>query len=382
MKFVPGRCGVACLAVCLVVSVLVPPAAAAGNPTAKVTADMSGASTRVVVTLGQAVASSITTSPSKVEIVFAAVVDVTPSDGKVDDSILKGWQSRGDRTLVLLVTPAYKGYESFELRNPTRLVLDLRGERPSKAEPAPSVGKGARGRPVIVIDPGHGGVETGATGPSGTQEKDLALDLARRLKIALEKEAGASVVLTRDEDRLVSLDERAAIANHNRAELFLSVHLNASKRRGAVGAETYFLAPESTDDEARTLAALENRASGVGEAPAAQQREGDRSLDLILWDLAQNQYLAESGRLAESVQKELNVLAGTKDRGVRQAPFRVLMGATMPAILVEAGFVTNPEEEARFKDPAYLDRVVDAVVRAVQGYLAGRKRLDDPGAGH
>jgi N-acetylmuramoyl-L-alanine amidase len=382
MKFVPGRCGVACLAVCLVVSVLVPPAAAAGNPTAKVTADMSGASTRVVVTLGQAVASSITTSPSKVEIVFAVAVDVTPSDGKVDDSILKGWQSRGDRTLVLLVTPAYKGYESFELRNPTRLVLDLRGERPSKAEPAPSVGKGARGRPVIVIDPGHGGVETGATGPSGTQEKDLALDLARRLKIALEREAGASVVLTRDEDRLVSLDERAAIANHNRAELFLSVHLNASKRRGAVGAETYFLAPESTDDEARTLAALENRASGVGEAPAAQQREGDRSLDLILWDLAQNQYLAESGRLAESVQKELNVLAGTKDRGVRQAPFRVLMGATMPAILVEAGFVTNPEEEARFKDPAYLDRVVDAVVRAVQGYLAGRKRLDDPGAGH
>ncbi len=381
MRSVTERCGASCLCVLLVASATVLPAASAGNPTARVTADTSGASTRVVVTLGQAVASSITASPSKVEIAFSAAVDVTPSDGKVDDSILRGWQARGDRTLVLLVTPAYKGYESFELRNPTRLVLDLRGERPSKVESAPSVGKGARGRPVIVIDPGHGGVETGATGPSGTLEKDLALALARRLKIALEREAGASVVLTRDEDRLVSLDERAAIANHNRAELFLSVHLNASKRRGAVGAETYFLAPESTDDEARTLAALENRASGVGDASPAQQREGDRSLDLILWDLAQNQYLAESGRLAESVQRELNVLAGTKDRGVRQAPFRVLMGATMPAILVEAGFVTNPEEEARLKDPAYLDRVVDAVVRAVQGYLAGRKRLDDPGAG-
>jgi N-acetylmuramoyl-L-alanine amidase len=233
---------------------------------------------------------------------------------------------------------------------------------------------------TIVIDPGHGGDELGARGPAGTYEKDLTLDVARRLKASIEGRLGIRVLLTRDEDRLVPLDERAAIANHNRAQLFLSIHLNASKRRGAVGAETYFLSTDSTDDEARTLAALENRASGVLEAPPAEKAEGDRSLDLILWDLAQNQYLAESARLAESVQKELNVLAGTKDRGVRQAPFRVLMGATMPAVLVEAGFITNPDEEARFKDAAYLDTVVDAIVRAVRGYLEGRARLDEPGA--
>ena len=356
------------------------PAIAAGNPTAKVSADTAGSATRVIVTLSRPVASSITTPPGRVEIVFAAPVDVTPSDSKLDDAILKGWQARGDRTLVLAMGSVYKGYESFELKNPTRLVLDLRGERPSKVEALPPPARGRRGGPVIVVDPGHGGVETGATGPSGAVEKDLALALARRLKIALERATGAAVVLTRDEDRQVPLDERAAIANHNRAELFISVHLNASKRRGAVGAETYFLSPDATDDEARTLAALENRAAGVPEMPPAGRPEGERGLDLILWDLAQNQYLAESGRLAESVQKELNALAGTKDRGVRQAPFSVLMGATMPAILVEVGFITNPEEEARLKDPAYEDKIVEAIVRAVRVYLDGRVRLDGPGA--
>jgi N-acetylmuramoyl-L-alanine amidase len=97
---------------------------------------------------------------------------------------------------------------------------------------------------------------------------------------------------------------------------------------------------------------------------------------MILWDLAQNQYLAESGRLAESVQRELNALAGTKDRGVRQAPFTVLMGATSPAILVEAGFLTNPEEEKRFRDDAYKDRVVEAIVRAVLEFRRSHARAD------
>jgi N-acetylmuramoyl-L-alanine amidase len=355
-------------------------AAGAANPTARITVDTTGSATRLIVTLSRPVASTITTSSGRVDVVFASPLDLAPAESRLDDSILLGWQARGDRTLSLATGPAYKGYENFELKNPTRLVLDLRGERPPRPEPAAGAGKSGRAQRVIVIDAGHGGAETGATGPSGTQEKDVVLDLARRLKVALEREAGATVVLTRDEDRLVPLDERAAVANHNRAELFLSIHLNASKRRGAVGAETYFLSTDSTDDEARTLAALENRASGVAEAPQAEKAEEGRSLDLILWDLAQNQYLAESARLAESVQKELNVLAGTKDRGVRQAPFRVLMGATMPAVLVEAGFLTNPEEEARFKDPAYLGTVVDAIVRAVRGYLEGRARLDEPGA--
>lgn len=354
--------------------------AVASQPTARVSADTSGPATRVIVTLSQALGSSILTGPAKVEIVFAAPVDIAPSESRLDDAILKGWQVKGDRTLVLSVGSTYKGYESFELRNPARLVLDLRGERPQRAQAAPAPAKGGRGRPVIVLDPGHGGVETGATGPSGTEEKAVALELSRRLKISLERDAGAVVVLTRDEDRVMPLDERAAIANHNRAELFLSVHLNASKRRGAVGAETYFLSPDSTDDEARTLAALENRASGVPDAPQAGRAEGERGLDLILWDLAQNQYLAESGRLAESVQRELNASTGVRDRGVRQAPFRVLMGATMPAILVEVGFISNPQEESRLKEEAYKDKIVDALARAIREFRGRRAATDGAGA--
>jgi N-acetylmuramoyl-L-alanine amidase len=380
MKSIRGRYLATAFAVLLAAGVAAGFAVRAANPTAKVTADTTGSATRVIVTLSRPVASTITTSAGRLDVVFASPVDLTPAESLLDDPILLGWQARGDRTLSLATGSTYKGYEHFELRNPARVVLDLRGERPPLPSPAAGAPKGGREQRVIVVDPGHGGVETGAVGPAGTQEKSVVLELARRLKTALERDAGATVVLTRDEDRLVPLDERAAIANHNRAQLFLSIHLNASKRRGAVGAETYFLSTDSTDDEARTLAALENRASGVLEAPPAEKAEGDRSLDLILWDLAQNQYLAESARLAESVQKELNVLAGTKDRGVRQAPFRVLMGATMPAVLVEAGFITNPDEEARFKDAAYLDTVVDAIVRAVRGYLEGRARLDEPGA--
>jgi N-acetylmuramoyl-L-alanine amidase len=189
-----------------------------------------------------------------------------------------------------------------------------------------------------------------------------------------------SVVLTRDDDRLLSLDERTAIANHNRAALFISIHLNSSRRSDAQGAETYYLSGEATDDEARTLAALENKVYRITdedddrELPAGP---GD-PLELILWDLAQNQYLIESSHLAESVQRELNALVGTRDRGVRQAPFRVLTGATMPAILVEVGFVSNPQEEERLKSPAYRDHVVEAIASAVAEFLSGRARI----AGH
>jgi N-acetylmuramoyl-L-alanine amidase len=224
----------------------------------------------------------------------------------------------------------------------------------------------AKTLPVIVLDPGHGGVETGATGPSGLQEKALTLDLAQRLKSRLERQ-GATVVLTRDDDRILPLDDRTAIANHNRAMLFISIHLNASKRKAAVGAETYFLSTGATDDEARTLAGLENKAyeSPGSDGQAQPKSPPDHGLELILWDLAQNSFLAESSRLAEAVQAELNTATGVRDRGVRQAPFRVLMGATMPAVLIEAGFISNPEEEARFKDDAYKDKVVDAIARAV-----------------
>jgi len=336
----------------------------------KVSTDTSGASTRVVLTFAKKVACAVIEDTGHVKIVCDAAIAADPGSGTPDDAILKSFGPEGDRTIVLATGRGYRRVDTFELKNPTRLVVDLQGTRTAQAVPVPAAPQ--KPLPVIVIDPGHGGVEVGAVGPSGLLEKDLTLDLARRLKALLERQ-GVTVVLTRDEDRVLPLDDRTAIANHNRAILFISIHLNASKRKSAVGAETYFLATAATDAEARTLAGLENKAyeppdaAGPVATPATPQ---DHGLELILWDLAQNSFLVESSRLAEAIQTELNTATGVRDRGVRQAPFRVLMGATMPAILIEAGFISNPEEEARFKADAYKDKVADAIARAVASITA------------
>jgi N-acetylmuramoyl-L-alanine amidase len=338
----------------------------------KVATDTSGASTRVVLTFAKKTACAVADDGARVKVTCDAAIAPDPGSGTLDDAILKSFATDGDHALVFTTGRGFRKVDTFELKNPTRIILDLSGTRSGKAPPPPAAQ--TKAVPVIVVDPGHGGVEPGAIGPSGLQEKDLTLDLARRLKTVLERQ-GATVVLTRDDDRVLPLDDRTAIANHNRAALFISIHLNASKRKSAVGAETYFLATSATDAEARTLAGLENKAYESPEADdkATPSAPPDHGLELILWDLAQNGYLAESSRLAEAVQTELNAMTGVRDRGVRQAPFRVLMGATMPAILVEAGFISNPEEEARLKDDAYKDKIAEAIARAVATVTTGAR---------
>jgi N-acetylmuramoyl-L-alanine amidase len=351
-------------------------AAVAAPVTVKVSSDVSGPSTRVVLTFAKGAGCRVIESAGRVQITCDVPVVLDPASAKLDDSILAEWKQDGDRILVFTTGRGYRKLDSFELRNPYRLVLDLQGSREAKAVEVPATA--GRILPVIVIDPGHGGVETGAIGPGGLQEKDVTLDLARRVKALLEKQ-GVTVVLTRDDDRVLPLDDRTAIANQNRAELFLSIHLNASKRKSAVGAETYYLSTDATDDEARTLAAMENKAYRPSDS-GAPEASTDRGLELILWDLAQNSFLAESSRLAASVQQALNALTGVKDRGVRQAPFRVLMGATMPAILVESGFISNPEEEARFRDDAYKDKIALGIAQAVAEFRKGLAAIDGPAA--
>ena len=169
------------------------------------------------------------------------------------------------------------------------------------------------------------------------------------------------VVLTRNEDADVPLDTRTALANQTKGDLFISIHLNAAPGSSAHGAETYFLAPQATDERARAVAEAENRGAPADPAIAT----GDEGLQLLLWDLAQSQHLAASQSLGRLIQEELNLTLGLPDRGVRQAPFAVLVGATMPAVLVELGFITNPQEESRLLDPAYRAELLDAVVRAV-----------------
>jgi N-acetylmuramoyl-L-alanine amidase len=359
------------LAACLAA---VPAFGAAEPVPVTVSIDTSGPSTRAVVTFKAPVAYRVQEDAGRVMVVCEQPLAPEIAERVLEDGIVKGFVVQGDHEIAFTTGRGYRRLESFELKNPSRLVLDFQGDRGARSVPA--VVPGGGGQTIIVIDPGHGGVETGAIGPSGTKEKDVTLDLARRLKALLVKQ-GVTVVLTRDEDRVLPLDDRTAIANENRAELFVSIHLNASKRKSAYGAETYYLSTDATDDEARTLAALENKAyEPPGVTPPPGIAPADKSLELILWDLAQNSYLAESSRLAVSVQKELNDMTGVRDRGVRQAPFRVLMGATMPAILVEAGFISNPDEEARFKDDAYKDKVAAAIARAIAGFRRSVAALD------
>ncbi len=228
---------------------------------------------------------------------------------------------------------------------------------------------------TIVIDPGHGGDELGAEGKSGIFEKDIVLDIAIRLKRQLQKTGDLKVILTREKDVSLSLKERTAIANHNHANLFISIHVNASKGKKVAGAETFFLSYEAADEELRTLAALENNAIGIPE----KKLKGEE-IEMILWDMAQAQYLQESSELAETIQAELNDLLGIKDRGVKQAPFSVLMGATMPAVLIEVGFLSNPEEEQKLRRIDYRESIAKAIYRSILSYrdLVERKmgRID------
>jgi len=366
--------------VLLLVGFLAAIPAQAQQSTVQIKVDASQASTRLVLTHSSSVAYEVREREGSVEIAYATPMRAEPAELLLDDPILSRYKLQSGNRLVLYTGPGYRSYEAFELRNPFRLIIDMQGSRRSADRPVvepPRRRRDAQSK-IIVIDPGHGGIETGAVGPTGLQEKDIALDLARRLRQILQRDRKLSVVLTRDEDRLVGLDERTAIANHNQADLFLSIHLNASSRPKAHGAETYFLSTKSTDDEARTLAALENGASGVSD-DAVYTVEGERrDLDLLLWDLAQNQYLAESSVLAENMQIHLNELTGTRDRGVRQAPFRVLMGATMPSILVEVGFISNPDEEVQLRADAYRTRVAQAMAAAVYDFLSDLERLSLP----
>ncbi len=222
--------------------------------------------------------------------------------------------------------------------------------------------------PVVVIDPGHGGGQAGATSPEGLVEKNVALALAKRVKAVLERELQATVVLTRDQDSLVFLPDRVALANKRRPDAFVSIHANSmpTQRQRLLheGIETYFLSASASGEDARTVAARENaEAGGQPKGPS-----GD-TLAFILADLQRAETHADSSRLAYAVQEALVAQTGAADRGVQQAPFFVLMGLEAPAVLVEVGFISHPEESKRLSDPAYQDKLSRAIASGVQKFL-------------
>jgi N-acetylmuramoyl-L-alanine amidase len=215
---------------------------------------------------------------------------------------------------------------------------------------------------VVVIDAGHGGEDDGALGSTGLVEKELVLDLALRVAEAL-RGGGVEVVLTRREDRFVGLEERTSIANDARADLFVSIHANASRVREAGGVETFFASLEATDESARALAEAENQALGA-ESPAAMPED---PLFAILGDMIATEHLNDSQDFARLAQRRL-APGVTRSRGVKQAPFVVLMGVQMPAALVEVGFVTNRADERRLRSAGERDRIVAGLVEAIREF--------------
>jgi len=212
---------------------------------------------------------------------------------------------------------------------------------------------------TVVIDAGHGGDDAGARGAGGLLEKELVLDVAYRLAKRFT-ENGLKVVLTRSNDTFVPLEERTSIANDARADLFISIHANATHDTKVRGIETYFLSLAASDDHAGQVARRENQAFRVGDTPA---KRSDEALVAIIGDLIANQHMEESNEFARLAQREL--ASGPQvARGVKQAPFVVLESVQMPAALVEIGFVTNRLDEKLLRGAKERDRIVAALVRA------------------
>ena len=285
-----------------------------------------------------------------------------------------------DTVRVVLDIKSLDEFNIFSLKNPFRIVLDINGiprKRASKrpfndevVKPGGPAPKGSLAKQLalgvrrVVIDPGHGGKDPGGVGyDKRILEKNVTLEVSRRLARLIQQRLGCEAILTRDRDVFLSLEERTAIANTKSADIFISIHANASRNRHARGVETYFL-NLATDDEAILVAAREN----------ATSTKNISDLEAILNDLMKNAKVNESSRLAGHVQEALirtlkPKYKEIKDHGVKQAPFYVLLGAEMPCILVEVAFISHPKECQRLNTASYQEDVVDGIVTGIQKYI-------------
>lgn len=295
----------------------------------------------------------------------------------INDSLLKdvrAGQHDPDTVRVVVDIKSFENYNIFSLRNPFRIVIDIRGEAVAREGGAGFGGvegdsvsiarQLALGVQRIAIDAGHGGEDYGAPGYiRGVHEKDVVLEIARKLARMVRKELDCEVILTRNKDVYLTLEERTAIANTKKADLFISIHANASRNQNAYGIETYFL-NLTTDKESIAVAAREN----------ATSEKNISELQTILNDLMRNAKVNESSRLATYVHNSLfrhldGRYSRVRDKGVKQAPFYVLLGAQMPSILIETSFISNKRECMRLTDDAYQRHLCEGIIKGVKRYI-------------
>jgi N-acetylmuramoyl-L-alanine amidase len=322
-------------------------------------------------------------------------------------------ENRQGVTRVVMEVKNAENYSFFSLPNPFRLVVDIRGPSPTEAarkttpkeapkeatpaaaeegttEEATEVAAAAPAEPPpqpptvpkptaagnhtlsralglkvgrIVIDPGHGGHDTGTIGPTGLMEKDLVLDVARRLGRMLGEQLGAEVIYTREDDSFVPLENRIALANEKQADLFISIHANSSRDHNVRGVETFYL-NFTSDPEVLELAAREN----------ALSQKSVHELQDVVRSISRNEKLNESRELARTIQKYLASAmrknsTTVRDRGVKRAPFVVLIGGSMPSILTEVAFLSNPRDEKFLKSPDGRQDVAQGIYAGMTKYL-------------
>ncbi|MBI2525404.1 MAG: N-acetylmuramoyl-L-alanine amidase [Candidatus Rokubacteria bacterium] len=327
--------------------------------------------TRVVIETAGAIPYTVEASRDEVRVRLAGLGLQAPQAQEVDDGLVDGLRlapANGDAVLRVALASRAGEVKDFTLQDPPRIVIDI--HRPKQPAGPDGAGPGMEPLRLIVLDAGHGGHDPGAVGPSGLQEKEVVLDVTRRVARMAEDGLGVKVALTRSTDVFIPLRERTNFANKQRADLFVSIHANAHPRAVSEGVETYFLSSEASDTEARQVAAIENGAVQL-ETPASRQKTD--LLRSILWDLAQSEFQQESSFLAETVQDSMTQSMRLVNRGVKQAGFYVLGGAAMPAILVEIGFLTNPREERKLATSEYRE----AAARAIYAGLSEYKRRWD-----
>ncbi len=336
---------------------------------------------RIIVESSLPLSFEIEKRPSDVRIIIRTNTSFRIQKEPFESSVIRsfGWRRGRDYYILTFnIIPRRFSYDYFTLDNPPQLIIDLSplSEKKEELLPEPTIvpplsrteRQSAPSREIktVVIDPGHGGLWPGALGKAGTLEKDITLAISLKLAAVIQRNLALRVILTRDKDVDVSLENRAAIANNNKADIFLSIHANSSYQKDARGPEMYFLSLEATDEEARKLAYLENNPTQPEEGIAGDSQD---EIQMILWDMAQAAYLKQSSELAESIQNELNLLLRTRSRGIRQAPFTVLAGVACAAVLVEVAFLSNPREERRLLNEDFQNEAAKAIYDGLVSYL-------------
>ncbi|MBI4650739.1 N-acetylmuramoyl-L-alanine amidase [Candidatus Desantisbacteria bacterium] len=340
-------------------------------------------------------------------IIPGGIADTLKCKSEINDALIKeiiSFQNKDDAVIYIDFKDKASTYKSFLLTNPYRIVIDISGgegikvknekyettlpvvkakdfnttsiqvkevkEVKEEKQKISSISGGKQEETnkkisIIVLDPGHGGKDPGAIGPSGLKEKDVVLKIAKELKNLLVKHLGTRVILTREGDYFVSLEGRTHTANFNHADLFISIHTNASFKARSQGFEVfYFAAGMNIDPYALAVVMKENSVMQMEEKKSLQMSD----IDIIVYDILQTEYVKESKNFAAIAQRALDQKLDNRNRGIKQGPFFVLRNARMPSVLVEASFITNRKDEENLKSNEYISKIARALYDSVIKY--------------